>query len=252
MRKKIVTPVLRDGNAERSRPQTRVSKHGFNMSLKTVANICFHGVGEPRRDLEEGEGRFWVQRDSFTAILDSVAERGDITLSFDDGNISDVDVVLPELTARGLRATFYVVAGRIGRTGSLGPGDLASLVDAGMEIGTHGMHHVPWRHLPIDALEDEIVHARRLIEDVVGRPVRKAALPLGRYDRVVLRALREHHYEEVASSDRCLGRTGSWLQPRFSVTSADRSESVMKRLEAAGRPGYRLKRSAIVAIKRRR
>lgn len=233
-------------------PQTRVSQHGFDVSRKTVANICFHGVGEPRRELEPGEGPYWVDRQTLTAILDTVAERTDIALSFDDGNISDVDTVLPELVARGLRATFYVVAGRIGSAGSLGSGDLAALVDAGMEIGTHGMHHVPWRHLPADALEDEIVHARRIIEDVVGRPVRKAALPLGRYDRVLLQALREHDYEEVASSDRCLVSAGAWFQPRFSVTGIDSSASVMQQLQAASRPGYRIKRSAIVTIKRLR
>ena len=55
--------------------------------------------------------------------------------------------------------------------------------DAGMPIGCHGMRHRPWRGLGDDELDEELVGAKRLLEDVVGTPVTEAACPFGSYDR---------------------------------------------------------------------
>ena len=49
------------------------------------------------------------------------------------------------------------------------------------------MLHRPWRELGDSALHEELVDAKRILEDVVGRPVTEAACPFGSYDRRVLR-----------------------------------------------------------------
>ena len=85
------------------------------MSSLSVHNICFHGIGTPKRELEPGEGRYWISVDAFLAMLDVLARRPGVRISFDDGNRSDFDVALDALRARGLSATFFVVAGRLGR-----------------------------------------------------------------------------------------------------------------------------------------
>src|SRR5207249_4098380 len=35
-------------------------------------NICFHGVGTPRRELEPGEDVYWISEDAFRRILDEI------------------------------------------------------------------------------------------------------------------------------------------------------------------------------------
>ena len=56
-------------------------------------------------------------------------------------------IALPALRERGLTATFFVVAGRLGEPGFLDERGVRALADAGMAIGCHGMRHRPWRGL---------------------------------------------------------------------------------------------------------
>ena len=143
-----------------------------------TVNICFHGIGIPNRELEPGEAAFWITPRLFAEILDEVVGRADVRLSFDDGNASDVDIALPELKDRGLTATFFALAGRLGSRGSLDSDDLRVLREAGMTIGSHGMDHRPWRGLSRAELRVELVEAREQLADAVGEPIEQAALPL--------------------------------------------------------------------------
>ena len=180
-------------------------------------NLTFHGLGEPAGTEDEGEERFWLDLDSFASVLDSVSDRPDVRITFDDGNASDVVHALPALRRRGLRATFFVVAGRLGAPGFLDETGIRTLVDGGMSIGCHGMSHRPWRELNDEALHEELFVARRALEAIVGGPVAEAACPFGSYDRRVLRFLRRYDYERVYTSDRGVTRPDAWLQPRNSL-----------------------------------
>ena len=204
-----------------------------------VVNICFHGIGTPRRELEAGEDAYWVSTDVFLGILDKAVDRPDVRLSFDDGNASDVEVALAALQERDLTATFFAVAGRLDQAGSLTRGDAHALHAAGMTVGTHGMWHRPWRGLEGKDQEEELVEARELLAEAIGAPVHDAALPLGRYDRRLLGRLRTLAYRSVLTSDRRWARAGQWLQPRYSIRCGDTPDSVdrevLRRPPAAAR-----------------
>src|SRR5919197_6239381 len=88
------------------------------MQQRTI-NLTFHGIGEPERRLDPGEQDVWLSRSRFLAVLDAAAATSDVRITFDDGNASDVEEALPELRRRGLTATFFVVAGRLGSHGFL-------------------------------------------------------------------------------------------------------------------------------------
>jgi peptidoglycan/xylan/chitin deacetylase (PgdA/CDA1 family) len=180
-------------------------------------NLTFHGVGKRERDAESGDDRTWLDLDSFTSVLDSVVDRREVRISFDDGNASDVIHGLPALLRRGLRATFFVVAGRLDAPEFLDAGGVRTLADAGMTIGCHGMRHRRWRGLGDDALREELVDARMILEAIVGGPVTEAACPFGSYDRRVLSFLRRSGYRHVYTSDRGTSDPDAWLQPRNSV-----------------------------------
>jgi peptidoglycan/xylan/chitin deacetylase (PgdA/CDA1 family) len=184
-------------------------------------NLTFHGIGEPRRELEPGEEDAWVDHETFLAVLDAAAERSDVRITVDDGNESDVEHALCALRDRGLTATFFIVAGRIGTPGFLSEDDIHTLASAGMTIGCHGMEHLPWRTLDNGRLHAEHVDARRRLEAIVQRPVDTAACPFGSYDRRVLRALRNSSYREVYTSDGGSARAHQWLQARNTVGSTD-------------------------------
>jgi peptidoglycan/xylan/chitin deacetylase (PgdA/CDA1 family) len=150
-----------------------------------------------------------------------VAERGDVQLTFDDANRSDHEIALPELVARGLRATFFVVAGRINAPGFLAEQQLRELSDAGMSIQSHGMRHRSWRRLDETSLHEELVTARDMIEDMVGQPVRETAIPFCLYDRRVLSWARNVGYRHVYTCDGGPAKRGAWLQPRTQISAGE-------------------------------
>ena len=217
-----------------------------------LVNLCFHGIGTPGRELEPGEDDYWILQETFLSVLDEVAERRDVVLSFDDGNASDVEIGLPALIERGLRATFFVLAGRLDAPGSLSTDDLATLLDQGMTVGNHGMDHVSWRRMDERTAERELVQARDLLTEVTGRLVHRAAAPFGLYDRRALSRLRARGYTEVNTSDRRWARDGAWLQPRFSLRRGDTPDDV--RTQVLTPPSFvrRAERELVGVVKRLR
>ena len=189
-------------------------------------NLCFHGIGTVVREREAGESRYWVSENDFHRILDVVVDHPSVRLSFDDGNRSDIEIALPALRERDLHASFFALAGRLDDAASLSANDLRELRSAGMAIGSHGWTHVPWRGLDQAEARRELVDARHALAEASGGAIDDAALPLGRYDRHLLRRLTRAGYATVYTSDRFPARASTWLQSRYSATSADTAESV--------------------------
>jgi peptidoglycan/xylan/chitin deacetylase (PgdA/CDA1 family) len=194
-------------------------------------NLCFHGIGTPARELEPGEDPYWITPDLFGEILDYASTRPGVELSFDDGNASDVEVALPALRTRGLVASFFPLAARIGQPGSVDASGVRMLRADGMIIGSHGMHHQRWRGLGADALDEELVSARSVIAEAAGVSVTTAACPLGSYDRRVISRLRTLKYTRVFTSDRAVAKSSAWLQPRFSIRRDDTIDDVRALVE---------------------
>jgi peptidoglycan/xylan/chitin deacetylase (PgdA/CDA1 family) len=142
--------------------------HGAILGSMFVLN--FHSIGRPRRDLGDGEDSVCLERERFVEILDAVAGRDDVRLTFDDGNSSDISEALPELERRGLHAHFFVCPARFGVEGFVTEDEVRELKRAGMLLGSHGMDHVRWRGLTERDLAREIVEAKQLLRTCSGRP----------------------------------------------------------------------------------
>jgi peptidoglycan/xylan/chitin deacetylase (PgdA/CDA1 family) len=205
-------------------------------ALDDAATIVlnFHCIGKPVRELADGEADVCVDRQQFVEILDAVAGRGDVRLTFDDGNSSDVSEALPELTRRGLRAQFFICPARFGTVGFLDRHEVRELSWAGMTLGSHGMDHVRWRRLDRPALEREIVGAKQLLEDALQAPVDTAACPFGAYDRRTLSALRAAGFKRVYTSDGGWASPTDWLVARNTVRRCDSAESIARLLDGSG------------------
>lgn len=209
--------------------------------------VNFHGIGEPWDGVPADEVDYWCPQAEFGPLLDELVEVRDsgrvrLRVTFDDGNASDVVDALPALRERGLSATFFVCAGRIGAPNYLDEGDLLELRESGMAIGSHGWDHVDLRRTDDAALAREADGSRTRIEGTCGVPVTEFALPFGSYDRRVLRALRG--YREVLTSDRGRARPGTWLTPRESYVRGWAPGDITRMAEAHVSPADRLRRRA--------
>jgi peptidoglycan/xylan/chitin deacetylase (PgdA/CDA1 family) len=197
--------------------------------------LLFHGIGQPHHLVGSEERLYWLSVTSFTRLLDQALEYSKsadlkIAITFDDGNASDAYLALPELSKRGLRATFFVCAGRIGNKHYLDNTMIKDLVEGGMSIGSHGMDHRDWRTLDSRALEVEISDAPRKLEDLHQRPVTMVAIPFGSYDRRILNRLMRDRWERIYTSDRGLARSSAKIKPRETVDFTMQDEHLIRKL----------------------
>lgn len=182
--------------------------------------INFHGIGTPV-GVPEDEEPFWCPSGEWPGFADALEEADglpgvELVVTFDDGNLSDISDAMPALRTRGLKATFFICAGRLGASGYVGEGEVQELLGEGMGIGSHGWDHVDLRPLSQDALRRETEDARSRLAEVTGTGVEDFALPFGSYDRRVLAALK--HHRRVYSSDAARATVPGRPIPRHSYT----------------------------------
>jgi peptidoglycan/xylan/chitin deacetylase (PgdA/CDA1 family) len=228
----------------------------MDKSMKELV-LLFHGIGEPHHLVGPEELPYWLSAASFSHLLDQVSECSDrsdlgITITFDDGNASDAYLALPELSKRGLRASFFVCAGRIGKSHYLDNTMIKDLLEGGMSVGCHGMDHRDWRTLDSLTLELEVDGARRKLEQVVQRPVTTVAVPFGSYDRRILNRLTRDRWECIYTSDRGTAQSLAMIKPRETIDATMQDEHLIRRLSANPALPLRLKRGLSRFYKRLR
>lgn len=164
----------------------------------------------------EAGGYFSVDRGTFGAQLDRLraarlggasleqllagATPGAVAITFDDGHATHARCATPELAARGMSATFFVVTDWVGRPGWVTWAELREMAAAGMSIQSHTRSHPFLSELPRARVLDELRGSRMEIEDRLGRAVTTIALPNGDHPRTGEEDFAECGYRWVATS----------------------------------------------------
>lgn len=207
--------------------------------------LNFHGIGTEPREREPGESRYWITPERFALCLERViAHAGKVrcTLTFDDGNASDLAIGAEMLARHGLKAHFFPLTDRIGTPGNLSADDIRTLQAMGHHIGSHGAAHVDWTGLDGAGQIREFDEARTILAEILGAPVTEAAIPFGRYDRRSLSALRRRGYARIYSSDGGPVRSGRLPLPRTSLRAGVTAEEIDALLTGAEPAARRLRR----------
>lgn len=132
-------------------------------------------------------------------------------LTFDDGHISNYELALPVLREACFYATFFVIAGRLGKPEYLGREELRELVRSGMEIGSHGLTHSYLTELSYGEVWREVAGSKEILENCAGRPVRAFAFPGGHLTKKIVDCVRKAGYEGAASC--IVGRNSERTDP---------------------------------------
>lgn len=143
----------------------------------------------------------------------------EVVITFDDG-YADNEIACEELQRRGMRATWFVVAGALGQSPPwsdpgrgpsrlLAADALRNMAQAGMEIGSHGVSHVALPALDDQTLHRELQTSKAILEDASGMAVTSLAFPYGRYDERCIQAARLAGYDAA-----CTTRSGYALVDR--------------------------------------
>ena len=206
----------------------------------------------------------YLDRGEFAALLDDLAGRGyrtftlaeavergrlprrSVVLTFDDGCRCFRDHAFPELQERGMTATLFVVSGELGGVNRwdlqagereerlLGAEDLRELAAAGIEVGSHGRHHLDLSACGDEDLRSELAGSREELQEVLGAPVRTFCYPYGRLNDRARAAARDAGYLAAVSIHGHPGaRPGDlWAWPRMIVNPGE--SRFERRLKASG------------------
>jgi peptidoglycan/xylan/chitin deacetylase (PgdA/CDA1 family) len=120
--------------------------------------------------------------------------RDGVAITFDDGYASVATDAWPILESRGVPATLFVIAGRLGQDNRwpgqapwvetkrlADAGALRELAAAGADIGGHSWSHPRLTTLTAGELDREVKDAADHLEQIVQQPVRHFAYPYGAY-----------------------------------------------------------------------
>ncbi|MFU8830604.1 MAG: polysaccharide deacetylase family protein [Wenzhouxiangella sp.] len=184
--------------------------------------LMYHGIHESRASPGHFDPRYSLTPGRFRAQLrvlreldvagwlpvageplvapEAPAGRHMVLLTFDDGDVSNLDQALPILQESGLSAVFFITRAHIGERGMLSRGGLRELAEAGMVIGSHGLSHLFLNTLSPAALAIELAGSRDFLEQITGREVVLLSLPGGRGGQREIEAAHAAGYRSVFGS----------------------------------------------------
>jgi peptidoglycan/xylan/chitin deacetylase (PgdA/CDA1 family) len=199
----------------------------------------------------------WLRERGYTTVrMDDVhaAWRGEralprrsVVITFDDGGRDCLEHAVPALVARGFTATFYVVAGVIGRPMrwlraevglELLAADWTALRAAeavGMRCEAHSVSHPRLATVSTDVCRQELVRGRALLEDGLGREVRHLAYPFGSSSRATRDIARDAGYLTACTTVEALAMPAHDLLalPRVPVVGTEGMREFRHRVRTA-------------------
>ncbi len=117
-----------------------------------------------------------------------------VAITFDDGNVDIYENAFPIMQEMGFVGTFYIVGNRLESKYFVTADQLIEMVNAGWEIGDHGMSHID---LTADhsTIGYEVATSRSFLEDTLGVTINTIAYPYGVTDEFVTNKVAEYGYQ---------------------------------------------------------
>ena len=253
-----------------------------------AAVLCYHSVHPTLRFRSATPADFaaqldWLQQDcDIVALPELLAPGGTATgqsrprvaITFDDGYRDNYEHAFGLLQERKLPATFFITVGFVEREARVlerfqflrqtGLADLESLSwaqaremsAAGMELAAHTFSHPNLARQSLPEQERELIDAKHLMEDRLGRPVTGFAYPFGKLGRhftaATIEILQRAGYAYAAGTFNRRLRAGDsrWMLPRLFVSGDSFAELQDKVLGAGDGIGWLQERTPLWLARR--
>ena len=208
------------------------------------AALCYHDVvprGTPDWSGFPGAAAasYKLTGEAFAGHLAALSHLGEdgVTLTFDDGGRSALEVISGMLIERGFRGTFFITTERIGTPGFMTSEQVLALRQAGHSVGTHSVTHpLLFGSLPYSRMLAEWRESKRILEDILGEEVSCGSVPGGLYSEGAGRAAAEAGLRLLFTSEPRLTLeqvSGCRVRGRFAVRATTTPEALLDL--AAGR-----------------
>ncbi|GAB3446333.1 polysaccharide deacetylase family protein [Massilia solisilvae] len=195
------------------------------VSLKGMVPLVLHRIVRGQTEVWED-----VSEEQFRRMLDFIGERWAVfrpggsgrdprwMLTFDDGYLSDYDIVFPLLVERNIQATFFLITDKIGAPGYLDWAQIKEMRRHGMCFGSHSRSHRRMNTIPLAEAREEFAVSKTVIEDKLGEQVAVFSYPYGECSAQLHRAGFDVGYRYLCSSAHGIAGASGTV-PRNSINS---------------------------------
>jgi len=118
-----------------------------------------------------------------------------VSITADDGNNSDYEVIYPLLNKHNIPATFFLLTNK-----NINWSRINEMIGEGFSVGSHGISHCDLTKLSRSELRMELEQSKKLIEDKTNQAVDFFSLPFGLYNQKVMAAGREAGYKALLTT----------------------------------------------------
>jgi peptidoglycan/xylan/chitin deacetylase (PgdA/CDA1 family) len=164
---------------------------------------------------------------------------GQVGLTFDDGYADFTTDVLPALQRYGFTATVFVIAGALGghntwdepgpRKELMTAAQVREIAAAGVEIGSHNLHHVRMPQLSDEDLHAQVYRSRLILAELIGAPVTGFCYPYGDAGPREAEAVAAAGYDYACAAGRS-APVGPHTLPRTFIGDRDTSPRLFAKL----------------------
>lgn len=128
-----------------------------------------------------------IDLNALTAILkgEQAGPAKPIVITFDDNNLTPYDIGLPILEQHGQIAVFYLVTERLDNPNFITRDKAKDLAARGMDVESHTVTHATLTTLSAAKLDWELQESKRVLEELIGKPVLHIAYPSTAHNKTV-------------------------------------------------------------------
>ncbi len=186
-----------------------------------------------------------VSPDEFLSVDESSANKK-VLITFDDSYETSFKHAIPLMRSLEFTATFFIIAGFIGKRSTwdvnLTPSmhmtedEIKKARDLGFTLGSHTLTHPDLTRLSNARLMEELSVSKKLLEDKFGQEIKYLAYPFGRYNKRVKEAALASGYSAAFTINRPMmqKRFDPFCVPVTGIYGLDRMQNFNSKLVRNG------------------
>lgn len=194
---------------------------GFNIFLRSryvVPILTYHHINPSSNDMltvsskSFDEQMDFIEKNGFHVIgFNELAEgirnkrqfpHNTVVISFDDGNKDNYNFALPILKKHKFPAIEFISSDLIDSPGYLNWNNVVEMEQNGFIISSHTRNHAYLPDLTLNALREEIVGSKKLIETKLKHKIHFIAYPNGGFTNVAKAIIEEAGYKAAVTTNR--------------------------------------------------
>jgi len=215
----------RVNTTETNADQPAISEHSF-LTIADAATIwtrpevpvlCYHQLREFRPSDSKTNRDYIVPAAVFREQMKSLADSGyhtilpdqlydwlaygkplpskPVMISFDDTNLDQYTVALPELNKYGFKGVFFIMTVSLGRPGYMRREQVKQLAGEGHVIGSHTWNHKNVKTYSEEDWATQVEKPVKQLQAITGRPVDYFAYPFGLWNKEAIVKLKQQGFK---------------------------------------------------------